>query len=136
MPERRQLPLEKTVAPSAARRGAGAREEAQIRWPSCGRVQSAETDEVCLYCGRSRHDGDASLPKLGVRALPGTHPDEAREAWATLVMDTVQESSGYHRRKRITSRVFCLLGFIALLPLAVFLYWCLSPIWFWLSWGK
>lgn len=136
MAERRQLPLEKTVSPNAAMRGAGAREEARARCPSCGRVQPAERGEVCMQCGRPLHDGDASLPKLAVGALPGTHPDEAREAWATLVMDTIQEASGYHRRNRITSRVFCWLGFIALLPLAVFLYWCLSQIWLSLSWGK
>ena len=133
MAERHQFPLEKTVAPSAAMRGEGAREETQARCPSCGGVQPAETDEVCMHCGSSLHGGDASQPKRGERTLPGTHLDEAREAWATLVMDTVQESSGYHRRKRIASRVFGVLGFIALLPLVVFLYWCLSAIWLSLS---
>ena len=82
-----------------------------------------------MHCGSPLHDGGPSLPKEAERSLPRMDAEEARDAWATLIMDTIQTSSGYHRRTRIISRVFCLLGFIALLALAVVLYWCLSPIW-------
>ena len=102
MAEQRQFPVEKKGAPTEA-----AREEEPARCPRCGSVQPSD------------------------RTLPETHPDEAREAWATLVMDTVQESACYHRRKQITNRVFCVL---ALVPLAAFVYWLLwYPIWSLLS---
>ncbi|MEE3372591.1 MAG: hypothetical protein VX346_24865 [Planctomycetota bacterium] len=129
MAERRQFPWESVVSPSAAPRAGAAREGEPVRCPSCGGVLAARTDEICRHCGSPLHDGGPVLPKEGERSLPGMGADEARDAWAALVMDTIQASSGYHRRTRITARVFCLLGFIALLSLAIFLYSCLSPIW-------
>ena len=88
-------------------------------------------DEVCRHCGSPLGGAGLSVAQTSDCTLPETHPDEAREAWATLVMDTVQESAGYHRRKRITNRVFCVL---AMVPLAAFVYWLVwYPIWSLLS---
>ena len=126
MAEQRQFPVEKRGTPAEA-----AREEEPARCPRCGSVQPARTDEVCRHCGTPLGGVGSRGPQRSDRTLPETHPDEAREAWATLVMDTVQESAGYHRRKRITNRVFCVL---ALVPLAAFVYWLVwYPIWLLLS---
>ena len=126
MAEQRQFPVEKRGTPAEA-----ARKGESVRCPHCGGVQPVRTYEVCRHCGSPFGGAGSSVSQTSDRTLPETHPDEAREAWATLVMDTVQESSGYHRRKRITNRMFCLL---ALVPLAAFVYWLVwYPIWLWLS---
>ena len=123
MAERRQFPAEEKVSPAEA-----ARKGESVRCPHCGGVQPVRTDEVCRHCGSPLGGAGSSVSQTSDRTLPETHPDEAREAWATLVMDTVQESSGYHRRKRITNRVFCVLA------LAAFVYWLVwYPIWLLLS---
>ena len=126
MAERRQFPAEEKVSPAEA-----ARKGESVRCPHCGGVQPVRRDEVCRHCGSQLSGAGSSVSQTSDRTLPETHPDEAREAWATLVMDTVQESSGYHRRKRITNRMFCLL---ALVPLAAFVYWFVwYPIRLWVS---
>ena len=126
MAERRQFPAEEKASLAEA-----AREGEPGRCPHCGGVQPVRTDEVCRHCGSPLGGAGSSVSQTSDRPLPETHSDEAREAWATLVMDTIQESSGYHRRKRIANRMFCLL---ALVPLAAFVYWLVwYPIWFLLS---